>query len=413
MEVTDDTKHLPVELAVVRASERAVASVVDVLAPDDVALADVTEMWQAFDHIERLAVNAKALLAARVETSGAWRTAGARSAAEHLAKMSRSSTSAARRSLESSKRLGALPRITDALRGGVLSSAQVDAISEAAAADPMAEDRLLWMAETSNVTELREECLRTKAAADPDRDATYARIHTQRRLRTFTDPEGGWNLIARGTADMGSRFESALRPILDEMFTRARAEGRRELREAYAVDALIVLAEREAAPTPDENVKKSAEKPRYFGLLHMTFEALVRGAIEGEEVCEIVGLGPIPVRIARELLGESILKLVITKGTDVVNVTHLGRGATAAQRVAVLWTKPKCANIECSSMFVQLDHRVPWATTKHTRLDELDPLCLHDHALKTNHGWALEDGSGRRALVGPDDPRHPRNKPPP
>jgi hypothetical protein len=64
-------------------------------------------------------------------------------------------------------------------------------------------------------------------------------------------------------------------------------------------------------------------------------------------------------------------------------------------------------------MFVQLDHRVPWATTKHTRLDELDPLCPHDHDLKTNRGWSLVAGTGRRAIVGPDDPRHPRHKPPP
>ena len=57
------------------------------------------------------------------------------------------------------------------------------------------------------------------------------------------------------------------------------------------------------------------------------------------------------------MLGNAVLKLVITKGVDVANVTHLGRGATAAQRIALLWSKPKCANVECSSMFVQLDHR--------------------------------------------------------
>jgi hypothetical protein len=130
-------------------------------------------------------------------------------------------------------------------------------------------------------------------------------------------------------------------------------------------------------------------------------------------VCEIAGLGPIPVSVARDLLGDAIVKLVITKGVDVMNVTHLGRSATAAQRIALLWTKPKCANAACSSRFVQLDHRKPWAETKHTKLEELDPLCPHDHDLKTNHGWLLVDGTGRRAFVAPDDPRHPRNRPPP
>jgi hypothetical protein len=139
----------------------------------------------------------------------------------------------------------------------------------------------------------------------------------------------------------------------------------------------------------------------------------VRGALEGEETCEIVGAGPVPVRIARELLGESILKLVITKGVDVVNVVHLGRGPTAAQKIALLWSSPKCSNIECSRMRVEADHNPPSVETKHTVLGELDHLCDHEHDLETNQGWSLVEGTGRRAFVPPDDPRHPRNKPPP
>jgi hypothetical protein len=41
-------------------------------------------------------------------------------------------------------------------------------------------------------------------------------------------------------------------------------------------------------------------------------------------------------RTARDLLGESIVKLVITNGVDGADVTHLGRGPTAAQRIALL-----------------------------------------------------------------------------
>jgi NMD protein affecting ribosome stability and mRNA decay len=42
-------------------------------------------------------------------------------------------------------------------------------------------------------------------------------------------------------------------------------------------------------------------------------------------------------------------------------------------------------------------------------LDLLDRLCRHCHALKTRHRWSLVEGQGKRALVPPDDPRHPRN----
>jgi hypothetical protein len=40
------------------------------------------------------------------------------------------------------------------------------------------------------------------------------------------------------------------------------------------------------------------------------------------------------------MLGESILELVLTKGVDVVNVTHLGRGPNIAQKIALLWQQP-------------------------------------------------------------------------
>jgi hypothetical protein len=175
-------------------------------------------------------------------------------------------------------------------------------------------------------------------------------------------------------------------------------------------DALMALAERDTGSGAE---KKRGMKPRYLALLHVDVEALTRGQTQGDETCEIVGVGPVPLRVAREVLGDSIVKLVVTKGVDVANVVHLGRGPTAAQRIALLWSKPKCANVACSSMFVQIDHENPWAVTKHTWLGELDPLCPHDHKLKTNQGWALVDGTGRRVFVSPNDPRHPRNKPPP
>ena len=105
---------------------------------------------------------------------------------------------------------------------------------------------------------------------------------------------------------------------------------------------------------------------------------------------------------------------MITKGVDVMNVTHLGRSATMAQQVALWWQPPCCTGEGCTrTERLENDHRDDWANTHHTRLDELDPLCGHDHDLKTYHGWALVDGKGHRPMVPPDDPRHPRNHPPP
>src|SRR5437879_947308 len=92
-----------------------------------------------------------------------------------------------------------VPAVRESERG-----VPVDAIAAAAAADAAAGDRLFCTASATSVTELREECLRTKAAADPDRDATHRRIHANRAYRTYADAEGAWNLVARGTADCGA-----------------------------------------------------------------------------------------------------------------------------------------------------------------------------------------------------------------
>ena len=73
-----------------------------------------------------------------------------------------------------------------------------------------------------------------------------------------------------------------------------------------------------------------------------------------------------------------------------------------------------CTREDCTrTQRLENDHREDWARTKHNRLDESDPLCGHDHDLKTYFGWALVAGTGKRPMVPPDDPRHPDYRAPP
>jgi hypothetical protein len=398
-----------IDLADVEASLAHIVGALDV----DLA-ADPLAAWKAFDRIERLAASAKTLLARKVEDQASYWRSGAKSVEEQLAKLGGTTIRQARAALETSKQLAELPRTADAFRRGELSSTQVEAVAAAAVVKPDAETELLALAATTNVHELREECKRTRRNADPDSDPTHHRIHQQRSVHSYTDEEGAWNFHAHGTPERGAAFTAALDELTDEVFKAARTDGRREPREAYAFDALMLMADRAQHGTAQPaKPKKQRSNPRYTALLRADLTALTRGHVEGGERCEIAGVGPVPVSTARELLGDAVLKLVITKGVDVANVVHLGRGPTAAQRVALLWRSPKCANEACSRTITEIDHTEPWAATRHTVLAELEPLCGFDHGLKTHAGWSLVTGKGRRAFVPPTDPRHPRNHPPP
>src|SRR5712671_2447335 len=98
-----------------------------------------------------------------------------------------------------------------------------------------------------------------------------------------------------------------------------------------------------------------------MALIRADIEALQRGTVEGDEICEIAGLGPIPATVARDLLGEAVLKLVITKGVDVANVTHLGRAPTVAQMAALWWRSPECERLGCTrTQRLQTDHNIGW-----------------------------------------------------
>jgi hypothetical protein len=108
--------------------------------------------------------------------------------------------------------------------------------------------------------------------------------------------------------------------------------------------------------------------------------------------------------------GDAFLAAVVTKGQQVVGVAHLGRKALAYQSTALEWVNPTCAADGCTQAIrLETDHRQPWATRRVTLTDLLDRLCEHCHDLKTRRDWALTDGTGKRAFVPPDDPRHPRH----
>jgi hypothetical protein len=370
--------------------------------------------------IEAAAATIKALGAARAAGSGDARRRGARSAAHELAQATGASVTSAREVLGSGERLAEQPGVADAARRGELSAAQVALITGATAADPSAEPRLLEVAAGGSLGELREEVARVKSAAQRDPEARRGEIRAGRRLRAWTDTDGVWHLRAQANPEDGAQVMAALAPITDEAFHRARREGRRESPEAYAFDALLTLATEASGPEApkDESGPTGRGRRRRRGapatmLFRVDWDSFLAGVAREGETCELVGYGPVAMSVIHELLetANPFVAAILTRGKEVVGVAHLGRRPNAYQRSALQWLYPSCAARGCvDQLHLENDHRIDWAKTKFTAFDLMDRFCRFHHWLKTNEGWALVEGTGKRDFVSPDDPRHPRLK---
>ena len=137
-------------------------------------------------------------------------------------------------------------------------------------------------------------------------------------------------------------------------------------------------------------------------VVRVDLDALLRGEAEAGELCEIDGLGPIPVSMARSLSDDCFLRLVFHRAGDIKAVSHQGRTINSALRTALVHRDRTCVVPGCRmASGLEIDHVLPFSQQGPTELDNLALLCHHHHYLKTNEGWTLArvgtkaDGSPR------------------
>ena len=355
---------------------------------------DARALLDVVSRVKRLAGAAETLLAARVAETEAWRDGSSdRSAAHWLARRCGTTIAEAKAKLETAEKLDELPATAEALRAGRLSDHQTRELVAGAVADPNAERVLLELAADDSLKELRDESRR--AQATDDEEGRQRRIHQRRALRMRVDSDGTWCLSFRGTAYAGARIQAALRPFTDAAFKQARREDRHESLAAYAADGFVAMAE---AAAGGAGAGRASAKSNVKIIIRVDAAALRRGEVESGEMCEIPGVGPVPVSTARDLLGEAALAVVITDGVDIKHVTHLKRRTTAHQRTGLEFWGIRCDVKGCDSTdFVDVHHTFQWARSNRTRLDELRTPCKFHHR-KEHQGWKPTDDQLRRPL---------------
>src|SRR5438067_5607199 len=290
------------ELQATVATQRAILSALE---PGCLNGPDALRLLEVITEGERVLAAGRTLVAKRVEESNVWRRSGDRSAAHFIAHKTGTSVGRTQAALETAERLAALPATADAFRAGTLSEVQAEAVASAAALSPRDEPRLLQRAGHDTFKQLRDECRRVRHAVTDER-ARYAAIRADRHLRTWTDGEGAVCGVFRTTPDAGARMLLALDAEIDRVFKGARAEGRREPHQAYAMDALEALV---CAEGPGKRAKPKAEIR-----VVVDYAALVRGHTVAGEACEIEGLGPVPVPVAvvESWKHDAYLRLIVT-----------------------------------------------------------------------------------------------------
>ena len=374
----DELKTIVIQL-------REVSSRINVEAFDGKAAAELVGIG---DEIRRCGDSLRTVAVGQVERTNGWKGEGAKNISEWLAAETDCAQYEAQSVVMLANQLQNLPTTQAALLSGTLSNAQAVEVARGAIVNPNTETQLLRLATYATVRDLRDASGRVVAAAT-DEAARHKQIHKSRFLKSWRDPDGAFIIKGRMTVANGALVMAALKPIQDEIFKAARTSGDHERPEAYAADALMALCEKATTKQISTSATKTT-RPNAVINIRVDIDALKRGHTEHGEVCEIAGVGPIPVATATEYLGEAFLKLLVIDGVDIKTIAHMGRAIPAPLRTALEERDRVCQVPTCDATIgLEIDHIKPFAEGGAASLENLVRLCKRHHLQKTHDGYRL------------------------
>jgi hypothetical protein len=294
------------------------------------------------------------------------------------------------------RRLGDLPRITQAFSRGHLSYSKVRALTRVA--DEQSEGRLLELALDSTAAQLERivsAYRRATTAPDPSGLA-------ERRFATFSwDDDGCLELHARLTPDEGAIVMKALaqardelhREVTDQGVANERPDGRpiREARTTNA-DALIRLAESGVAARGSRATGGDSTQV----VIHVDADAL-RDGEAGDDAspgrCELEGGPGIHTHTARRLACDAGVVTMLERDGEPLSVGRKTRTIPPAVRRALRARDGGCRFPGCTAdRFIDAHHIKHWADGGATELGNLIHLCRRHHRLLHEGAVRLESG---------------------
>ena len=353
--------------------------------------------------IENACGAAKVRLMQRAAECGAHRSRGFADVSDWLANATGTTVPEARRQLETTALVRQCPDTQDAVLNGQVSLAQAHEIARTAREVPGSEGELLDLARAGSLGAVRDQARRRRVEAI-DRDELYARQRRAREFRSWRDELG----MVRGTFALTPEVGVALVNRIDRETDRLRRAAKRggdeiEGRATFAADALasLLTAGADSEGTPRA---RSADL-----VIVCDLAALRRGRTAGNELCHVIGGGPVPVGVARAALEhDAFVKAVVHDGVQIDTVRHFGRRMPAELRTALeLGQMPDlsgtvCVEDGCERHFgLEWDHVDPVAHGGLTSYENLEARCHACHGEKTERDRLA-------GLLGP----HPAREPP-
>ena len=323
--------------------------------------------------VEKVSAAARVRAAAHAGSCGAHRERGFADVSEWMARATGSTAGAAKAALETAAALESQPEAKEALDVGELSFAQVRELVKTEAAVPGSAAELLGMAKDQSLRALKDEGRdRRLRAIDPEE--LHAMHHAAMSHRHWSDAEADrlWLKAHRSASGAGS----------GESGRGGSGGARKEVRRsALAAKAFVRMVE-------DGGGRGKADRADL--VIVCDLEAYRRGHAHDGEACHLIGGGPIPVSLAKELGRDAFLKAVLHTGTEIHSVAHFGRRYPAVLRTALeVGPPPKfdgtvCAAPGCRRRYhLQRDHIDPVANGGQTSYANNQLLCPSDHRLKT------------------------------
>ena len=364
-----------------------------VFEPGEYSGEDCAELVKTFTRAEKALTAARTLAAARAAECNEHRKEGFADASEWLSRHAGTTARDAREHLNTIKQLDGLPETRAALTAGQVSLGQAAEIARTEAEVPGSEGELLCLAKTSGLSKVRDRARDTRAKAIPA-EALHGRQRAARSIRHWRDDLGMIAGTFRLTPEVGVPFVNRLER--DAQRLRRAAKPRLDVAEAfeaYAADAFADMIQ------PSATATTSTKRRDVDVVIVCDLNAYRRGHTHAGEQCHLVGGGPIPVRVAREMAKDAFLKAVIHDGVNIHTVEHFGRHIPAELRTALeLGTLPEldgvvCADEGCDRRYgLEWDHDNPVANGGETSYQKLNARCQPNHWDKTEDRKAGRHG---------------------